>query len=140
LSTAITATVMGFSAYNALLLRPPGVGDPASLRFIHLRTPSEAFDDASFPEYVSYRDGTRAFADIAAFPFSISSIACTVGDWKAQVISTEVTDNFFRVLVSRRASVRWTSDLPANDVHDIVLSSGFWRRLGADPGVIGQVA
>jgi hypothetical protein len=98
LSIAIAATVMGFSAYNALLLRPPGVGDPASLRLIHLRTMSEAFDAASFPEYVSYRDGTHAFTDVAAFPFSIQSLAFTAGDRKIQVMSTEVTENFFRVL------------------------------------------
>ena len=43
LSIAITAVVVGLSAYNALLFRPPGVGDPATLRFVHVRTTSDMF-------------------------------------------------------------------------------------------------
>src|SRR5262249_40114286 len=79
LSFALTATMMGFAAYNALLLRPPGVNQPASVRLISLRTPSEPFDAASYPEYTTYREETRAFEDIAAFPYAVSSISFTGG-------------------------------------------------------------
>ena len=48
LSIAIAAVVIGLSAFNALLLRPPGVTDPASLRLIHVRTDAEPFGAASF--------------------------------------------------------------------------------------------
>src|SRR4029453_19001554 len=55
LSVAIAATVIGFAAYNALLLRPTGVGDPASLLYIHAHTSSEPFASVSFVDYVYYR-------------------------------------------------------------------------------------
>src|SRR5262249_23318588 len=68
LSVALTATMMGFSAYNALLLQPPGVNQPASARVISLRTPSQPFDAASYPAYTTYRDATRASAHTATVP------------------------------------------------------------------------
>src|SRR6202008_4872040 len=98
LAIAIAATVIGLSAYNALLLRPPGVTDPRTLRFIHIRTPENAFDAASFPEYSTYRAQTRAFSDITAFPYSISSLSLVAGDQSRQIIATAVADNYFAVL------------------------------------------
>ena len=56
LAVAIAATTIGLSAYNALMLRPPNVTSPGTLRFIHIRTPEDRFDAASFPEYIAYRD------------------------------------------------------------------------------------
>ena len=141
LSVALTAIMIGFSAYDALLLRPPGVNQPASLRLVHLRTPSQAFDAASYPEYVAYREETRAFEDIAAFPYSISSISFTAGDRESQVVSTEVSSNYFRVLgiVPRLGTVDLRRS-STNDERDIVLSSGFWRRLGTDRDIVGRAA
>ena len=54
LSVAIAATMIGFAAYNALLLRPPGVGDPGSLLFIHAHTAMEPFGALSFDEFTDY--------------------------------------------------------------------------------------
>src|SRR6188768_4074635 len=70
LTVAMAATVMGLAAYNAILVRPPGVGDPATLEFIHIRTASDAWGSASFPEFEEYRARVRAFSDVAAMPYS----------------------------------------------------------------------
>src|SRR5215831_20085056 len=39
LAVGIAAAMIGLSAYNALMLRPPAVAEPRSLRLIHIRTP-----------------------------------------------------------------------------------------------------
>lgn len=141
LSIALIATMIGFSVYNALLLRPPGVNQPASLRLVHLRTPSEPFAAASYPEYTAYREETRTFEDIAAFPYAVSSVSFTAGEFKTHVIGTQISNNYFRVLgIVPRLGTLDLRRSPTNGVQDIVLSSGLWRRLGADPRIVGRAA
>src|SRR5262249_58531153 len=80
LSIGIAGTTIGLSAFNALMVRPPNVAEPRSLRLIHIRTTENAFDAASFPEFTDYRAASRAFPDIAAFPYAISSLSLKAGD------------------------------------------------------------
>src|SRR5262249_11044681 len=91
LAVGIAATTIGLWAYNALMVGPPAVPEPQSLRLIHIRTAEDRFDAASFPEFVDYRTATRAFSDIAAFPYSISAIPLTTGDSTRQVVTTQVS-------------------------------------------------
>jgi putative ABC transport system permease protein len=140
LSVALAAIMIGLSAYNALLLRPPNVREPASLRVIHLRTPSQSFGDASFPEFATYRDQTQAFEDIAAFPYAISSIAFTSNDLKGQVIATHVSENFFSVLgIVPRLGRLDVGEAQAADAPHIVISSRLWRRIGGHAAVVGTI-
>ena len=95
---------------------------------------------ASFPEYAAYRDQTRAFSDIAAFPCAISSLPLASGDLKAQVVTTQVSDNFFSVLGITPAWARFAfRTSPANDADDIVIGDALWRKLGANAAVLGMV-
>lgn len=138
LAVAIAATTIGLSAYNALMLRPPDVDSPGTLRFIHIRTPENRFDAASFPEYTAYRTQTRAFSDVAAFPYSISSIALKAGDRAQQVIATSVSDNYFAVLgILPRAGMLSLRTSPNRDLFDVVIGEKLWRTLGADPRIAG---
>ncbi|MEO7192955.1 MAG: ABC transporter permease [Vicinamibacterales bacterium] len=137
LSVAIAATAMGFSAYNALLLRPPGVTGVASLRLIHVRTTSDPFGPASYPEFVDYRERTGSFADIAAFPYSISAV---LFDNRAdQVVATQVSDNFFSVLgITARAGTLVFHSAVAGPAPEIVIGERLWRSLGSAPTVVGR--
>jgi len=138
LTVGIAAATIGLSAYNALLLRPPAVPHPRSLRLIHIRTPEDPFDASSFPEFTTYRTATRAFSDIAAFPYSISSLSLTAGDLNRQVVATQVSSNYFGVLgaVPRVGSLTLRTS-PAHDILDIVISEKLWRALGGDPAIAG---
>ena len=140
LSIAIAATVMGLSAYNALLFRPPGVGEPGTLRLIHVRTASEPFGAASFPEYAAYRDETRAFSEVAAYPFAISSLPFTAGEHQGTGgRDPGVSTNFFSVLgIAPHAGILRFGPSPASDLDDIVVSHALWRKLGADAGLLGK--
>ena len=138
LAVAIAATTIGLSAYNALLLRPPSVASPHALRFVSIRTPENAFDAASFPEYSTYRTDNRSFSDVAAFPYAISSLSLTAGDRTQQVLATHVSDNYFAVLGIRpRAGILTFRTSPAHDLFDVVIGESLWRRLGGDPGIVG---
>ena len=138
LAVGIAAATIGLSAYNALLLRPPAVAEPRTLRLIHIRTAENAFDAASFPEFTTYRTTTRAFSDIAAFPYSISSLSLTLADRTRQVVTTQVSGNYFGVLgiVPRVGSLTLRTS-PAHDILDVVMSEKLWRALGGDPGITG---
>jgi putative ABC transport system permease protein len=138
LGIAITAVVIGLSAVNALLFRPPGVTDPASLRLIHVRTTAEPFGSASFFEYTAYRDRGRAFTDIAVFPYSLTSVSVEVVGRKEQAVATAVSPNFFSVLGITTSQGRLSfGTSPAGDVDDVVINEGLWHRLGADERLLG---
>ncbi len=138
LAVGIAATTIGLSAYNALMVRPPAVAQPRSLRLIHIRTADNPFDAASLPEFTTYRTATRAFSDIAAFPYSISSLSLTAGNQTRQVVTTQVSTNYFSVLgiVPRVGSLTLRTS-PARDLVDVVISEKLWRTLGSDPHIAG---
>lgn len=138
LAVAIAATTIGFSAYNALLLRPPAVAAPSSLRLIHIRTPENPFEAASFPEFTTYRTASRAFSDIAAFPYAISSMSMKAGDRTQQILGTQVSNSYFDVLgiVPRTGSLTFRTS-PAHDILDVAISEKLWRTLGSDPHIAG---
>jgi len=138
LGAGISATVVGLAVSNALLLRPPGVTDPRSLRTIHVRTQAEPYGPVSFDEYMYYRKNTQAFSDVAAFPHSISTINFRADDRHEQVVATEVSGNYFLVLgVRPHLGHLSLPTAPDDDADDVVLSHAFWRKLGADPRIVG---
>ena len=138
LSVAIAATVIGFASYSALLLRPPGVADPRSLLLIHAQTPADSYGSMSYPEYTDYGSRTRVFSEIAIFPYSISSITFKAGAGSEQVLATQVSNNFFRVLgVVPSRGVLTFRDSPPHGADDVVVSAAFWKKLGSDPALVG---
>jgi predicted permease len=137
LGAGIAATVIGLATANALLLRPPGVADPRSLLTVSVRTPAEAYGPASFDEYTYYRTNTQAFSDVAAFPHSVSTITVRADDRHEQAIATVVSGNYFSVLGVRPHLGDLIFRTAAAAADDVVVSHPFWRRLGADPRIVG---
>lgn len=139
LGAGIAATVVGFATYNALLLRPPGVTDPRSLLTLHARSASDPFGPVSFDEYGYYRDHTRAFTDIAAVPQAVYTIPFRADDRREQVVATEVSSNYFSVLGVRPHLGRliFPPDTAASANNLVVMSHAFWKKIGADPQIVG---
>ena len=136
LAIAIAAVTIGLSAYNALMLRPPNVASPRTLRSIHIRTATEPFGTASFPEYTTYRTATRAFSDIAAYPHAIST--ASLDGRSPQIMTTSVSDNFFTVLgIRSRAGTLTLGASAATNTSEAVISEKLWRTLGGDPRIAG---
>jgi len=137
LAGALAATVVGFAAFNALLLRPPGVHDPRALQFIHVREGANAFGSVSYAEFTDYREGSRAFADIAAFPYSISTAEVTTADRRESILLTQVSTNYFPVL-GIDAVLGTLAFNAATDAPDAaVIAHHLWIRLGANPHIVG---
>jgi predicted permease len=137
LAVAVAAVTIGLAAYNALMLRPPTVASPRTLRSIHIRTLAEPFGSASFPEYTTYREATRAFSDIAAYPYAIAT--ASLNGRSPQIMTTSVSDNFFAVLgIGSRAGTLRFGASAAGDASEAVLSERLWRTLGGDPRIAGR--
>jgi predicted permease len=141
LGTAVAAVVVGLAAYDAFLVRPPGVGDASTLRLVDLSSERDPFGGVSFREYQDYRAASHAFADIAAFPHAISGQTFRPDQVGFQVWTAEVSDNFFSVLGVDAEIGRLVVQGPKpGDLHvgDVVMGDALWRKLGADPSIIGR--
>jgi putative ABC transport system permease protein len=142
LSLGIGANAIIFTAVNALLLRTPGIADPASLASVYNASTDgrERFSVWSFPDYADVRD-SGIFQDAAAF--GSISLALDIGGQTEPLAGELVTGNFFAVLGTTIAHGR--AFLPDEDrrgtpVRVAVVSHTFWRnRLGGDPAAIGGV-
>ncbi len=138
LSVALAAVTIGLAAYRTALMRPTGVNHAEALQFIHTRTPSNAFDAMSYEEFLAYRERARSFTDVAAFPYWISTGDLAVGDRHDPALMAQVSANYFAVLDVRPmlGSLRLRA-LPDDDVDGVVIGEQLWRRLGADPALVG---
>jgi predicted permease len=136
LGTGIAAMIVGLAAFDALLLRPPGVSDPGSLRTIHVRSRTDSYGPVSFDEYTYYRQHAQAFSGIAAFPYSVSTITFRTDERNQQAITTSVSDNYFAVLGVGPELGHLS--FPSDGDH-VVMSHAFWKKTGADPRIVGAI-
>ena len=72
LAIAMSAGAVGFSVFNAPLLRPPAVPAPQAI-VVGLCVHSDGrVRGANYDDYRFYRDNNHVFSDVLAFPYSIS--------------------------------------------------------------------
>ena len=145
LAVGIGANTTIFTFVDALLLKPPAVADPATLREVwqHNTTRGNGIGShmqLSYPDFEFYRDHNRVFAEMGAFTGeTVGAVWNRAGEGEA-VSGTLVSANFFSVLGVRPALGR--AFLPEEDATAapvVVLSHAMWQqRLGADPAVVGR--
>ena len=139
LALGIGATAIIFTAFDAILVRTPGISDPSSLVAVYNASTdrTEQFAVLSHPDYADVRD-SGIFADIAAF--GGISLALELGGEVQPVAGQIVTGNYFRVLGTRMAMGRSflpDEDRPGTDARPVIVSHTFWRnRLGGNPSII----
>lgn len=139
LSLGIGANTSIFSLVNGVLLRPlPGVSNPESLVTVERTQDGKAQFNFSYPDYVDYRDNTKALAALAAHcgtPLSFSS------SQSERLRGDLVSGNYFSILGVSAAVGRLIT--PADDeqpgAHPVaVLSHRFWQRaFGGNPDAVG---
>ncbi|MQA91300.1 MAG: FtsX-like permease family protein [Gemmatimonas sp.] len=139
LALGIGANAMVFGLMEATLLREPAVRSPETLAAVYVCDPGESRCNASYPDYLDYRERTTAFEDLAAYFGSELSVGTDTG---AEVVGGElVSGNYFNLLgvsPARGRLLQPSDDDPASDVRVAVVSYEFWRgRLGGDPGAVG---
>ncbi len=139
LAIAMAAGAVGFSVFNALLLRPPAVPAPEQLLSVYASTPTEEFCGANYDDYKFYRDNNRVFSGVLAFPYSVSVRPIAYEGRTKSGLTNAVSDNYFSVLgvqpILGRLFTRGEDDKPSALA---VLSYSYWTRLGSDPLIAGK--
>jgi putative ABC transport system permease protein len=146
LAIGIGANSAVFSVVNGVLLRPLPFEESDRLVAIWGRfDPESGFDFPRFvlsnPEYVDYRNHSRAVGEMAAYQQRSTTVG-TPGSDPERVPSAAVTSSLFPLLRVQPALGRaFTAqeDTPSG-APVAVLSHGYWRsRFGGDPSIIGRV-
>jgi predicted permease len=139
LAIAMSAGAVGFTVFNALLLRPPAVHAPEQLVTVYTSTPSDEFSGICYDDYKYYRDNNLVFSDMMSFPYSISVNDVRYDGRMKQGLINAVSDTYFSVLgvqpMLGRVFERGEDDKPSALA---VLSYPYWRWLGADPNITGK--
>src|SRR5215475_10895914 len=135
LSVAMSLGIVSLSVSNTLLLLPPPGTDSGRLVAIHARTAGKDIGEISYPDYEYYRRTNHVFSDIGA---EYASIGINGDFTETYVMNRPVSDNYFSVLGVRPYLGRLFS--PGDDkTKDIaVLTYTCWKRLGADPNIVGK--
>jgi predicted permease len=131
-----------FSVVNAILLRDTKVERPERLVEIYTGLNDELPHlTTSYPDFLAIREGSPAFADMAAHAHA-RGILSGGGGKPALVTGEVVTANYFDLLGVRPVLGR--TFLPEENLAEganpvVILSHGLWqRRFGGRPDVLGQ--
>ena len=134
----IGANATIFSVINRFALRPPPMGDSASLLALHLGYDGgQCCNSFSYPIYSDLRDQATSFSGISAYAELVPASIVGGGD-PERVFGQAVTSNFFDVaqlpLVMGRGFIQGREN-----VQEVVLGAGLWRRqFGAAPNILGR--
>ena len=162
LGIGVNTTV--FSAFDSLALRPRAVKDPDRLVGVYRTTKGQSRDAFSYPDYIYYRDHTKALSDLAMFGFGMGvttsdlppatpddmpRMASAIGFHLPQLLQGSgrplmcfyVSGNYFQLLGAKPAAGRLF--LPEDDQPGarpvVVLSGNFWQsQFHSSPEIIGS--
>jgi len=140
LGLGIGVNTIMFSVVNVLALRPANVKNPEELAICKTaRAQGDRFEPAI---YERIRVDNQIFTDVMAFTKHKQKPNCMLrlGDLSTPGRKTFVTSNYFSVLGVRPAQGREfyaNEEVPGTATVGI-LSHRTWRRLGADPQIIGK--
>ena len=146
LAIGIGANSAVFSVVNGVVLKPLPFAESERLIAIWGRfDPESGFDFPQFvlsnPEYVDYRDHSRAVGEMAAYEVRSATVGAPGAD-PERVPAAAVSSSFFPLLRVQPALGRaFTAeeDTPKG-TRVVVLSHGYWQsRFGGDPAVLGRV-
>lgn len=94
----MAAGTVGFSVFNALLLRPPAVLRPDRLLSVYSSTPTEEFSGICYEDYTFYRDHNEVLSGLMSFPYSISMDPIVYEHRTKAGLTNAVSDTYFSVL------------------------------------------
>jgi predicted permease len=148
LALGIGANTAVFSFADALLLRPLAVPDPGGVVAVGsfdvgagALMSSYGAVVASYREYVDIRDRSRSVADLVAFTSVGAAFARDPAASPVLSFGMLTSGNLLRAMRVRPSHGRDFLDeedtTPGRDAV-VILGHDFWRRLGADPGIVGR--
>jgi len=140
LSIGITAAV--FSVLYAMLVRPLPYQDPERIVALDTRSASGGSQQASYPEYVDWRQMSHSFSALAGYDAG-GSVTLESGTGAVSLDAVQGTDNLFDVFgvqpMLGRTFLPGEDQPGKNDV--VVLGYGVWmHQFGSSAAVVGQTA
>lgn len=143
LALGIGGNAAMFSVVRGVLLRPLEYGEADRLVWFYETNPERGWDRAEVApaNFLDWRERTTAFEEITAFQDWPEELTLVEGGEATSIRGIRVVGNFFSVL--RAAPVLGRGFRPeetwAGNDAVVVVSHAFWtRRLGGDPGVVGE--
>jgi putative ABC transport system permease protein len=146
LALGIGANTAIFSTISGILLRRPTVADPDRVMMLLSVSRSRGLEDsperpASAPDFLSWREQTRAFRGLAAMD-AWHDYSFSGQELPEHVMGMRVSANFFQLMGVAAAHGR--TFLPGEDQpgreHEVVLSYGLWqRKFSADSAILGKM-
>jgi putative ABC transport system permease protein len=142
LAATIGASTAIFALVDAVLIRPLPLTDQNRLVVMWAAEPGSPLIEISYPDFLDFRNETKAFEDLAAHGSTPWSLLMTgVGDPVVMAFGA-VSGSFFDVLGARAHLGRTLhpSDEAPGAPAVVVLSHPLWQqRFGSDPSVVGRV-
>ena len=140
LGIGVTAAIM--SATYAILIRPLPYADADRLVAVYSENMVRGYHgtNISWPDYVSWRDGTRAFASLGMWTWTTSTLSDDANDAE-RVDGAWVTANLFPTLGVRPMIGRTFTFEEQTQGRQFValLSHRLWqRRFSGDSGIVGK--
>src|SRR5579871_4209594 len=141
LAVAMALGVVGLSVVNTILFLPLPGSATDRLVTIHGRTPQAPIEQISYPDFQYFREHNDVFTDIAAAPNQIGlNLDVHFAGRDIKVITRPVSDNYFAVLGARPFLGRlFTPGDDRGNARLAVMTWSCWKRLGADPHIVGRV-
>jgi putative ABC transport system permease protein len=134
------ATTVMFSAVHGVLLKPLSYPDPDRLVMIRGATLAQPGRPGviSYPDYRDWRHESRSFETMAALRTADVTLAGPGGPERIE--GARVTASFFQVLrVAPALGHLFPEERDQSGGERVaVLGHGLWRRLGADPTLVGR--
>jgi macrolide transport system ATP-binding/permease protein len=140
LALGVGANTTIFGIINALLLRPLPVGHSAEV--VKVFTTDNHIKGNQSTSYLNFQDYAKentAFSSMAAYTFA--GMGMTRGSDTLNVGGLLVTGNYFDLLQVKPSLGRAflpEEDSTPNGHPVVVLGSKFWKKLGADPTIVGS--
>jgi len=142
LAATIGASTAIFALVDAVLIRPLPLTDQNRIVVMWAAEPDSPLIEISYPDFLDFRNETKAFQDLAAHGSTPWSLLMTgVGDPVVMAFGA-VSGSFFDVLGARAHLGRTLhpSDEASGAPAVVVLSHPLWQqRFGSDPSVVGRV-
>ena len=143
IALGIGANAAIFSAVNAVVLRPLPFPHPDRLFLLAEESAQRGWHQGmvSTANFLDWRDGVRAFADVAAYDYAPSGETLVGAAASRRVRVVFVTGNLFATLGVHAQIGRTLEDAETWNTTPatLVLSDAAWtREFGRDPSVIGR--
>ena len=140
LGIGVTAAIL--SATYSILIRPLPYPDADRLVAIYAENPARGYHGAniSWPDYISWRDGTRAFASLGMWTWTTATLSDGTSEAE-RVDGAWVTANLFPTLgVHPMIGRNFTTDEDTQGRQYVaLLSHRLWqRRFAADGAIVGK--